>query len=98
MAGDEGKTQDDTLMQRVIEGNAIAFETLVRRNMRRALAIAQGVMGNANDADEVAQEAFLRVWQHAHRWKPGRALFTTWLHRIVLNLCIDRRRKMQCVS
>jgi RNA polymerase sigma-70 factor (ECF subfamily) len=97
MIGDEGgesrENLDDTLMLRVAEGNAIAFETLVRRNMRRALAIAQGVTGNANDADEIAQEAFMRVWQHAQGWDPGRARFTTWLHRIVLNLCLDRRRK-----
>ncbi len=96
MLGDEG-TQDDTLMRRVAEGNTIAFDTLVRRNMRRALAVAQGVTGNASDADEIAQEAFMRVWQHAHRWNPGQARFSTWLYRIVLNLCLDRRRKPQWV-
>lgn len=102
MSGEEGarpdETLDDALMRRVVEGNRIAFDTLVRRNMRRALAVAQGVIGNPSDADEIAQEAFMRVWQHAHRWNPGRALFTTWLHRIVLNLCLDRRRKPQWLS
>ena len=95
MLGEDGESHDDTLMRRVAEGNAIAFETLVRRNMRRALAVAQGVTGNPNDADEIAQEAFMRVWQHAHRWDPGRARFSTWLYRIVVNLCLDRRRKPQ---
>jgi RNA polymerase sigma-70 factor (ECF subfamily) len=98
MPGDEGDSHDDTLMRRVAEGNAFAFETLVRRNMRRALAVAQGITGNPNDADEIAQEAFMRVWQHAHRWNPGRARFSTWLHRIVVNLCLDRRRKPQWVT
>jgi len=83
MIGDEGgesrENLDDTLMLRVAEGNAIAFETLVRRNMRRALAIAQGVTGNANDADEIAQEAFMRVWQHAQGWDPGRRRKPGWL-------------------
>ncbi len=80
-------------MTRVAQGNAVAFEMLVRRHMRRALAIAQGITGSGGDADEIAQEAFMRVWQHAGRWDAGRARFTTWLHRIVVNLSLDRRRR-----
>lgn len=99
MSGDEDwdshEFVDDVLIQRVAAGDADAFAILVRRHMRRAMAVALGIMGNANDADEIAQEAFMRVWQFAHRWNPGRALFTTWLHRIVVNLCLDRRRKPQ---
>lgn len=102
MSGDQGwdgrETLDDMLMQQVADGSRAAFEVLARRHMRRALAIAQGVVGNPNDADEIAQEAFMRVWQHADRWTPGRARFTTWLHRIVLNLSLDRRRKPQWVA
>jgi RNA polymerase sigma-70 factor (ECF subfamily) len=41
----------------------------------------------------VAQEAFLRAWRHAGRWRPGEARFSTWLHRVAVNLCIDRRRR-----
>jgi len=95
MSGPAEASQDDTLMQRVAEGDPVAFETLMRRNMRRALGIAQGVMGNAGDADEIAQEAFMRVWQHARRWDPDQAGFATWFYRIVLNLCLDRKRKPQ---
>lgn len=90
MNGDEA---DEALIARVAEGDAAAFETLVRRNLRRAVAVAQGVTGNANDAEEIAQEAFMRVWRHADRWERGRGRFTTWLYRIVVNLCLDRRRK-----
>jgi len=84
---------DDVLMERVAEGNRVAFATLMQRNMRRALSIAQSVLGNPSDADEIAQEAFMRVWQHAQRWDPDQAGFSTWFYRIVLNLCLDRRRK-----
>jgi RNA polymerase sigma-70 factor (ECF subfamily) len=102
MSGVQGwdgrETLDDTLMQQVADGSREAFEVLTRRHMRRALAVAQGVVGNPNDADEIAQEAFMRVWQYADRWMPGRARFTTWLHKIVLNLSIDRRRKPQWVA
>jgi RNA polymerase sigma-70 factor (ECF subfamily) len=92
------ETIDDLLMRQVAEGSDSAFETLTRRHMRRALVLAQGVLGNPTDADEIAQEAFLRVWAHADRWVPGKARFSTWLHRIVLNLCLDRRRRPQWVG
>jgi RNA polymerase sigma-70 factor (ECF subfamily) len=102
MSGDQGwdgrETLDDLLMRKVADGDRAAFEALARRHMRRAIAIAQGVVGNPNDADEIAQEAFMRVWQFGDRWTPGRARFTTWLHKIVLNLSLDRRRKPQWVA
>lgn len=102
MSGDQGwdgrETLDDMLMQQVADGSRTAFEVLARRHMRRAIAVAQGVVGNPNDADEIAQEAFMRVWQYAERWTPGRARFTTWLHKIVLNLSLDRRRKPRWVA
>ncbi|MBP2228606.1 RNA polymerase sigma-70 factor (ECF subfamily) [Azospirillum agricola] len=84
---------DDSLMARVAGGDAGAFERLAARHMRRAVALAQRMTGNPSDADEIAQEAFLRVWQHAARWDGARAAFTTWLYRIVVNLAIDRGRR-----
>ncbi|MTJ82794.1 MAG: RNA polymerase sigma factor [Telmatospirillum sp.] len=93
-----GETVDDVLIVQVAAGNAAAFEALARRHMRRVVAVAQGVVGNPSDADEIAQEAFMRVWEFADRWTPGRARFTTWLHRIVLNLAIDRCRKPQWIA
>ena len=54
--------------------------------------------GNAADADEVSQEAFLRIWSHAGRWQPDRVKFTTWLYRIARNLAIDRHRKNRTTS
>lgn len=59
------------------------------------LVLAQRVLGNAHDADEVVQETFLKVWSMASRWEPeGRAKFSTWLYRVVLNACLDRLRRM----
>ncbi len=101
MSSDQGREEldplDDLLMERIAGGDAKAFNILAHRHMRRALAIAQGVLGNAHDADEIAQEAFMRVWLHADRWVPGKARFSTWLHRVVINLCLDRRRKARWV-
>lgn len=57
------------------------------------LSLARRMLGNRADAEEVAQEVFLRVWTHAARWEPGRAQFGTWLHRVATNLCLDRLRR-----
>src|SRR4030095_8276005 len=54
--------------------------------------------GNAADADEVAQEAFLRIWSHAKSWQPDRVRFTTWLFRIARNLALARYRKKRETS
>ncbi|HYC05351.1 MAG TPA: RNA polymerase sigma factor [Azospirillaceae bacterium] len=90
--GDE--PSDDSLLSAVAAGDRDAFRLLAARHTARALTLAERVLGNASDADEVVQEALLRVWRHADRWRPGGpARFSTWFHRIVLNLCLDRRRR-----
>ncbi|MDO8289672.1 MAG: RNA polymerase sigma factor [Parvibaculum sp.] len=84
---------DDELVALVAAGNEAACRLLVDRHLPRMLAVARRMMGNQADAEEVAQEVFLRVWTHAARWEPGRAQFTTWLHRVATNLCLDRLRR-----
>jgi len=60
--------------------------------------LAQRMTGNADDADEIVQQAFLKVWATASRWRPdGTAKFSSWLYRVVLNRCIDLRRKAPLV-
>ena len=84
---------DDSLLAAVTAGDRRALEVLMARHLSNVLALAQRMTGSADDADEVAQEAFLRVWKSAHRWRPdGAARFSTWLYRVVVNLCLDRRR------
>ncbi len=80
-------------MERIAEGDRGAFHAFTRRHLPRFLRIATRMLGSASEAEDVAQEAFLRVWSHADRWNPAKARVTTWMHRIVVNLCIDRRRK-----
>lgn len=85
---------DASLMERVARGDHAAYRLLVDKYLRHAVTVAYRVMFNRGDAEEVAQEAFLRVWQHAARWRAdGGASFKTWLNRVVVNLCIDRKRK-----
>ena len=70
-----------------------AFTRLLDRHLRGLQKFLLRMTGNAADADEVAQEAFLRIWSQARRWQPDRVRFTTWLYRIARNLAIDRHRK-----
>ena len=51
------------------------------------------MLGNRADADDIAQEAFLRLWRMLPDWKPGRAKLSTWIYRVTTNLCVDRMRR-----
>jgi RNA polymerase sigma-70 factor (ECF subfamily) len=84
-----GETDDD-LVARVARADHEACRQLVDRHLRRIVAFSARVLGSPDEAEDVAQEVFTRVWTHAGSWEPGRALFTTWLFRVALNLCRDR--------
>ncbi|WP_207791828.1 sigma-70 family RNA polymerase sigma factor [Siccirubricoccus phaeus] len=84
---------DAALMRAAAAGDRSAFGHLVHRHGERTLRIALRVLGQKAEAEEVAQEALLRAWQGAAGFDPERARFTTWLHRIVVNLAIDRARR-----
>jgi len=88
---------DEALMARVARGDEPAFRDLSRRHLPAMLGLARRILGNAADAEDVAQEAMLRVWTHAPRWQPL-ALFRTWLTRVVVNLCLDRKRRAPWVA
>ncbi len=84
---------DEALMRRIAGGDEQAFRLLADRHLGRMLRLAGKMLGSAADADDVAQEALLRVWSHAGRWRPARAKLTTWLYTIVYRLCLDRLRR-----
>ena len=85
---------DDTaLMSRIALRDRRAFQSFTRRHYSRCLAVARRVLGNTSDAEELVQDALLRVWEHAGEWRGVTSRVSTWLYRIVLNLAIDRTRK-----
>ena len=88
---------DEALMAAIAVGDRLAFSRLVERHLARTIGLGMRLMGSRADAEEIAQDAFARVWAHAVRWRPigagGSARFTTWLYRIVVNLAIDRKRR-----
>jgi RNA polymerase sigma-70 factor (ECF subfamily) len=87
------EASDEELMAQVAKGDAAAFRRLATRYLPQAVRLAYRINGAGADAEDIAQEALLRVWTAAPRWRPA-ALFRTWLYRIVLNLCLNRRRRM----
>ena len=84
---------DAELVRNAGAGDARAAEALVRRHLPRMTGLARRMLNDAAEAEDVAQEVFLRVWREAPRWKPGQAKFETWMHRVALNLCYDRLRR-----
>ncbi|WP_435535729.1 RNA polymerase sigma factor [Azospirillum sp. ST 5-10] len=84
---------DEELMAAAAAGDRAAFDALSRRHLRRSIALAYRVVRNANDAEEVVQDAFLQIWTHADRWRADGTRFSTWLYRIVVNRAIDYRRR-----
>ena len=90
---------DSTLIERVGRGDAAETRLLVAAKLPRIVGLATRILRDASEADDVAQEAFVRIWKTASAWQPGRARFDTWLHTVVLNLCRDRlRRKREVTS
>jgi len=85
---------DDVLVERAAVGDAIAFSELIQKHYKGCLRLAIGMLKNLEDAEDATQEAFVRVHHKLSSFR-GTASFSTWLNRIVINLCIDtmRRRK-----
>ena len=89
---DEVRAEDHALIRRAQEGDETAFEGLVRRHERRAWRVARALVPTDEDAQDLVQEAFLRVFRSLQRFDFSHA-FSTWLYRIVTNLAIDHLRK-----
>lgn len=84
---------DEPLVRAVAQGDSRAVAALVQRRLPAVLALARRMLGDAVEAEDIAQEAFLRAWRAAPDWRFGEARFSTWLHRVAVNLCLDRIRK-----
>lgn len=80
------------LIRRLQSGESSAFRELVENHKRRVVALAFDLMGNLQDAEDVSQEAFIKVY-HGIRDFRGEAQLSSWMYRIVVNICINRRRK-----
>lgn len=88
----EEDAEDVRLMELVSAGDSAAFEQLVERHQRLVVGTVTRMLGNSSDAEDIAQQVFVRVWKSAKRYVP-RAKFTTWLLKITRNLVFNELRR-----
>jgi len=85
--------RDDTdLVRDVAAGHQQAMAQLVARHVAGVKAVALRFTGSGADADDIAQDVFMKVWTHAAHFDPSKASFRTWLYRIAANRCFDLLR------
>ncbi|MEO1107763.1 MAG: RNA polymerase sigma factor [Pseudomonadota bacterium] len=84
---------DDALLRRFADGDADAARILTDRLGPRCYSVALRILGNRAEAEDVTQDAMMRLWQMAPDWVSGQAKVSTWLYRVTLNLCTDLQRK-----
>lgn len=85
------ETADEVLFEACRQGDERAFRVLVERHAALVRRLANNVVRDEQDAEDVAQDTFVSAWRNRHGWKPE-AKFTTWLYRIAVNKAIDRYR------
>lgn len=90
-AGHYAELSQIDLITRAQEGDELAFEALYRRFARTVYTVAHHMLGNHHDADEVLQEAFIRIFKNLSRLRSPQA-FTSWVYQITVNLCMDFRK------
>ncbi|NNE43473.1 MAG: RNA polymerase sigma factor [Gemmatimonadetes bacterium] len=90
-AGPDGRSGPGTVVQRAQDGDIRAFEQLYRENSGRVYALCLRLLGDPHAAEEAAQEAFIRAWSRLGSFG-GRSAFSTWMHRLTVNVVLDRRR------
>lgn len=83
---------DETLLVLYANGDRDAARQLMHRLLPRVLGYAARLLSDRNEAEDVAQEAMLRLWRVAPDWRSGEAQISTWLYRVTTNLCTDRLR------
>jgi len=93
-----GEVSDEALVVLFAGGDPAAARALTLRLVPLAVRVARRMLGDAAEAEDVAQEALLRLWKVAPEWRQGEARVSTWLYRVVSNLCIDRLRRRRSVG
>ncbi|MFJ9176901.1 RNA polymerase sigma factor SigM [Streptomyces sp. NPDC102360] len=88
-----GEANDQDLLARHVAGDKDAFGELVRRHRDRLWAVALRTLGDREEAADAVQDALVSAYRAAHTFR-GQSAVTTWLHRITVNACLDRARKM----
>lgn len=99
MAFDDTHMQEDAaLLMAYARGDHTAARELASAHAPRLMALAWRMLNDQGEAEDVTQEALLRLWKIAPEWRNGEARISTWLYRVASNLCTDRLRKRRRVT
>jgi RNA polymerase sigma-70 factor (ECF subfamily) len=99
MAADWAEKDDQELLGSIQDGNHSAFAELVGRHTERFYRLAYRYVQSKETAEDIVQEAFLKLWEDPGRWQPARnTKFSTWFYRVVVNLCLDMQKKKRPVE
>ncbi len=98
MALDQTTGADTELMAHYAAGDQGAARALTARHLPRVFAHAHRLLQDRAEAEDVAQEAMLKLWKVAPNWRAGEAKVSTWLYRVTANACTDRLRKRRTVA
>ncbi|HEX7502036.1 MAG TPA: sigma-70 family RNA polymerase sigma factor [Acidobacteriota bacterium] len=85
---------DEELLAQAATGGEAAFAELVRRHQDKVFGLAYRYSRDRQDAEDLAQEVFLKVWRHARSFR-GEALFSTWLYRLAVNTCLNFKQRQR---
>jgi RNA polymerase sigma-70 factor, ECF subfamily len=94
----EAESSDAALLARYAGGDQAAARLLTARHAPRVFAVARRMLADRAEAEDVTQEAMLRLWRLAPDWREGEAALGTWLYRVAANLCIDRLRRRREIA
>jgi len=97
-AEESAALDDDRAMAAVARREPAAFRAIVLAQGAQLHRIAYRMIGDGAEAEDVAQEALLRLWSSAARWRPGGSGIAAWLTRVTVNLCLDRLRRRRFAS
>lgn len=89
---------DDALLAALALDDKQAFRELTTRYLDKICRLAYRMLNNRQDAEDVAQEVFVSVWNNRKGWQSGTATFSTWIYRVAVNRSIDFRRKRKVVN
>ncbi len=88
------EASDEALMAGVVRGDHDSFRVLAARYMNMLYSVAFRMYPQKSDAEDIVQEALLRLWSKAHLWnREGGASVSSWIYRVTYNLCIDQKRR-----
>lgn len=86
------------MLSAIASGDQRAVREMVSSKLPRVVALAYRILGDRSEADDIAQETFVRLWRVAPKWRDKNAKLDTWIHTVALNLCRDRLRKSRRVE